>query len=156
MAAVVERDDAAPGARQRRHPCRIDPVHFLGRSEAVHQHDRPTFALVEISDLDVAVLETCHGPGFYTGVVMAAKRRRRTFLRQFSTRWVPRSVALLSAEINMKAVNSAPSIHRPRSKVASVSAIAPRPTTFRIARVLPPSFSASFATCAISRGVSAI
>ena len=40
--------------------------------------------------------------------------------------------------------------------MATVSAMAPRPTTLRMARVLPPSFSASVATRDISRGVSAI
>ena len=47
MAAIVERDDAAAGARQRRDPAGIDPVHLLGGGEAVHQHDRRALALVE-------------------------------------------------------------------------------------------------------------
>ena len=48
-----------------------------------------------------------------------------------------------------KIVSAAHSTHSDRSKAATVSAIAPRPSSFRIARVLPPCFSASLATRAI-------
>src|ERR1019366_1076990 len=51
-------------------------------------------------------------------------------------RMVVRSVALLSEDTKANAVSSAPRIQTPRSKVASVSAIAPRRTTLRLGRVL--------------------
>src|SRR5713101_4930810 len=61
VAAVVQRDGAPAGAAQRRHPPRIDPIDFLGRGEAVHEHDRLAVAFVEKRDLDLAVPEALHG-----------------------------------------------------------------------------------------------
>ena len=60
MAAIVERNDAAAGARERRHPARTDPVHFLVRGEAVDQHDRLALAFVEESDLHAIMVKTRH------------------------------------------------------------------------------------------------
>ena len=54
-----------------------------------------------------------------------------------------RSVALLSDAMKANAANSAPRIHIPKSKVATVSAMAPRPSSWRMTRVLLPSYSAS-------------
>ena len=47
VAAIVERDDAPAGARERRHPAGRDPVHFLVRREAVDEHDRLALPFVE-------------------------------------------------------------------------------------------------------------
>ncbi len=72
MAAVVERDDAAPGAGQRANPARADPVHLLGRGETVHQHDRlgvRAIAFVEIGDLDRAIMERRHDEPFIKSAV---------------------------------------------------------------------------------------
>ena len=60
VAAIVERDDAAIVARQRRDPAGLHPVHLRVRGKAVHQHDRLARALVEIGDLDVSVPESRH------------------------------------------------------------------------------------------------
>jgi hypothetical protein len=63
MTAVVESDDAAAGARQRRHPAGIDPVHLLVGGEAVHEHDRLALAFVEKGNVDVAMSEMRHAAG---------------------------------------------------------------------------------------------
>ena len=54
----------------------LHPVHLLGGGKAVHQHDRIAVALVEIGDLDAAVLQSA-------ACVMsqAARRRRRNCLQ---------------------------------------------------------------------------
>ena len=40
MTAIVERDDAAPGLRQRLDPTRIDPVDAMVGGEAMNEQDR--------------------------------------------------------------------------------------------------------------------
>ncbi len=64
VAAIIERDHAAAGARQLGDPARIDPVHLRVRAEAVNQDDRRgmalILALIEIGDLDLAVTEAWH------------------------------------------------------------------------------------------------
>src|ERR1700722_10152344 len=62
MAAIIERDDAAPCPFQRRHPARQDPVYLLVGGKAVHQHDRLAFALIEEGYLHTVVAKTRHGP----------------------------------------------------------------------------------------------
>ena len=64
MATIVERDHAAARARQRRHPARIDPVHFLVGSKTVDEHDRLALPFVEIGDLDLTMREMRHAPAY--------------------------------------------------------------------------------------------
>src|SRR5262245_43517465 len=60
MAAIVERDGAAAGTRQRRHPAGLDPVDLLSGGKAVNEDDRFTLALVHIRDIDGPVPEARH------------------------------------------------------------------------------------------------
>ena len=78
------------------------------------------------------------------------------FLAHIDARCVVRSTAAFIDDTKPNSISKAQKIHSARSKAATVSAIAPRPSNFRIARVLPPLFSASLAMRAISRGVLAI
>src|SRR5262249_8965562 len=68
VAAVVERDGAIAGARQRRDPGRRYPVYFLVRGEPVHQYDRLALAFVKEGDFYVVMCEAGHfGPYDRTG-----------------------------------------------------------------------------------------
>jgi hypothetical protein len=60
VAAIVERDDTAAGADERRDPAGIDPVHLFVGGKAVDEHDRLALPFVEIGDLHFAVHEIRH------------------------------------------------------------------------------------------------
>ena len=60
MPAIVERDDAAVVARERRDPAGLHPVDLLVGGETVHQDDRIAGTLVEIDDLDISMFEAWH------------------------------------------------------------------------------------------------
>src|SRR5215469_6333629 len=62
VAAIVERDDTPPGARQRRHPAGRDPVHFLVRREAVDEYDRLALPLVKKRNLHTVTDKARHRP----------------------------------------------------------------------------------------------
>ena len=53
VAAIVERDDAAPGLSQRLDPTRIDPVDAMVRGEAMNEQDR----LAEVTPLRLHIDE---------------------------------------------------------------------------------------------------
>jgi len=52
VAAVVERDDPAPGITERLHPARIDPVDAMVRGEAMDQEDRLAAVVALRRDVD--------------------------------------------------------------------------------------------------------
>ena len=82
--------------------------------------------------------------------------RNRFIRRRSQWRKVIRSTARLQAAQKASRLNSAQNIHSARSNSAPVSTIAPRPSTFTIARVLLPLASARRASFATSFGCSAI
>ena len=58
MAAIVERNHPAASLGKCIDPAGIDPVHFLGRTKAVHQHNRFAAAFsIKVGDLDRAMME---------------------------------------------------------------------------------------------------
>jgi hypothetical protein len=75
MAAIVERDHAAAGARQRRDPARLHPVDLFARRKAVHKDDRLALTFVKEGDLNVAVIETWHDIPFSASFRGAPKAR---------------------------------------------------------------------------------
>lgn len=58
--AIVEGNCTAAGARERRHPAGLNPVHFLRGRKAVDEHERLAASFIKISDLDVAMIEARH------------------------------------------------------------------------------------------------
>src|SRR5208282_5060100 len=60
MTAIVERDDAAPGARERGHPAGKDPIHLLVGRKAMHEHNRLALAFVEKGNFHVVMREARH------------------------------------------------------------------------------------------------
>src|SRR6516162_3735120 len=60
MAAIVERDRAAPGAGQCRHPARCDPIDLFVRCKAVDEHNWLALPFVEESNLDAVMRELRH------------------------------------------------------------------------------------------------
>ncbi len=60
VTAIVERDDAAMVARQRRDPARLHPVDLRVGRKAVHEDDGVALAFVEIRDLDRSIPESRH------------------------------------------------------------------------------------------------
>jgi hypothetical protein len=54
--------NAATGARERRHPAGMDPVHLLGGGKAVYENDRFALAPVKERDPDIVVLKARHDP----------------------------------------------------------------------------------------------
>ena len=67
VAAIVECDDAAAVLFQFGNPGRINPVHILGRREAVHQQDRIALAFVEIGNFNIAVVKARHWSFHFLG-----------------------------------------------------------------------------------------
>ena len=60
VAAIVERDHAAAGARERRDPARLHPVHLLVGRKAVHQDDRLALPFIEKRNLHRPVTKARH------------------------------------------------------------------------------------------------
>src|SRR6516225_10325179 len=60
MAAIVERDRAAPGAGQCRHPARRDPIDLFVRCKAVDEHNRLALPFVKESNLHAVMREPRH------------------------------------------------------------------------------------------------
>ena len=60
VAAIIEGDDATPGASEGRHPARIDPVDLFVGGKAVDEHDRLALAFVEESNLHIVMHKTRH------------------------------------------------------------------------------------------------
>src|SRR5689334_14581098 len=61
MPAIVEHNSSSARTVESADPLRLHPIHFLCGRKTMDEHDRLTFPLVEIGDLDVAVPETWHG-----------------------------------------------------------------------------------------------
>ena len=60
VATIIECDRTSASFGERRKPAGEQPIHLLGRGEAMDEHDRLALPLVEIGDLDFSISETGH------------------------------------------------------------------------------------------------
>src|SRR5262249_12325782 len=156
VTAVIERDCTVAGAPQCRDPAGKDPVDYLSRAKAVHEHYRIALAFVEIIDRDRPMREARHviemacGQPAGAKAALAASRARRALRRR--TAKVARSAVRLRLAQKPSRFAAAHMRASARSMIELVIAIALRPRSLRIARVLPPLATASRPKAARSLG----
>ena len=78
MAAIVEGDDTASGARERCHPAGKNPIHLLGGGKAVHEHDWLALAFVEKGDFHPVMREARHAVTLPPARMLCISRRPKS------------------------------------------------------------------------------